>query len=189
MGSCPRSCGGSSPLARGLLRGEPLAGLAAGIIPARAGFTARQWVEGIYVRDHPRSRGVYEHPPSLLLRRHGSSPLARGLREHGGHGLDLVGIIPARAGFTETLNCPVNSPSDHPRSRGVYSSSISASHSAAGSSPLARGLCDRGPLRVLRRRRTGARGAEDWKFSLRYGILVPRSSARKEQPWVLLSRP
>ena len=58
-----------------------------------------------------------------------------------------------------------------------------------GSSPLARGLCDRGPLRVLRRRRTGARGAEDWKFSLRYGILVPRSSARKEQPWVLLSRP
>ena len=50
---------GSSPLARGLpLRHRPGAGLA-GIIPARAGFTARARVHGRGRRDHPRSRGVY----------------------------------------------------------------------------------------------------------------------------------
>ena len=50
---------GSSPLARGLRSlglhecGE------GGIIPARAGFTAVIAGAGIFLRDHPRSRGVY----------------------------------------------------------------------------------------------------------------------------------
>ena len=91
---------GSSPLARGLPRLAVLLQRPAGIIPARAGFTAgitgKTWVNG----DHPRSRGVYVCVASGLTRPSGSSPLARGLRrssiviEHG------PGIIPARAGFT-----------------------------------------------------------------------------------------
>ena len=50
----------------------------------------------------------------------GSSPLARGLRGVRGHGQPPVGIIPARAGFTNDLLDPEQQ----------YS----------GSSPLARGL-------------------------------------------------
>ena len=91
------------------------------IIPARAGFTA---VEGglgpgevgssplarglrplcrhmaACSSDHPRSRGVYRAschetgPPA------GSSPLARGLPHPGLLVDELIGIIPARAGFT-----------------------------------------------------------------------------------------
>ena len=70
---------GSSPLARGLLdkveeRGGPIR-----IIPARAGFTRVPEHHAEPLRDHPRSRGVYEganHPMALVA---GSSPLARGL--------------------------------------------------------------------------------------------------------------
>ena len=50
------------------------------------------------------------------------------------------GIIPARAGFTlrrKSTDKPVR---DHPRSRGVYRTSVSAVRSRWGSSPLARGL-------------------------------------------------
>ena len=55
-----------------------------------------------------------------VVSRHGSSPLARGLL---GDDVDEIvrdGIIPARAGFTVTLDTGLDSPADHPRSRGVY---------------------------------------------------------------------
>ena len=52
------------------------------------------------MKDHPRSRGVYEEDYGSADDPKGSSPLARGLllvnRRHD----DDVGIIPARAGFT-----------------------------------------------------------------------------------------
>ena len=70
----------------------------------------------------------------------GSSPLARGLpgdvRILGG----LLGIIPARAGFTLHNARVLVHGQDHPRSRGVYSSHAAFSPPATGSSPLARGL-------------------------------------------------
>ena len=50
---------GSSPLARGLLAFMPKEGGDYGIIPARAGFTARRSTPARKTRDHPRSRGVY----------------------------------------------------------------------------------------------------------------------------------
>ena len=51
--------GGSSPLARGLLRG-PLAYMRGKrIIPARAGFTVCLTLFPKSSEDHPRSRGVY----------------------------------------------------------------------------------------------------------------------------------
>ena len=70
---------GSSPLARGLPRGDRLARAARGIIPARAGFTADRQVPRVRMGDHPRSRGVYDVLDGGMVRVEGSSPLARGL--------------------------------------------------------------------------------------------------------------
>ena len=50
------------------------------------------------------------------------------------------GIIPARAGFTNTGSMPLCRAPDHPRSRGVYASMSTDEATAQGSSPLARGL-------------------------------------------------
>ena len=91
---------GSSPLARGL-REAPLGREeGGGIIPARAGFTTRTSSKAWGPRDHPRSRGVYIVMFPDFGYGLGSSPLARGLRQHGGEGPGEGGIIPARAGFT-----------------------------------------------------------------------------------------
>ena len=93
-------CYGSSPLARGLHEYNPLCTRPYRIIPARAGFTDPACHRGARRGDHPRSRGVYQTGAAAMLRRLGSSPLARGLRGSG-HGSALpVWIIPARAGFT-----------------------------------------------------------------------------------------
>ena len=70
----------------------------------------------------------------------GSSPLARGLLGVGEHVAQVVGIIPARAGFTSDLQVCPGRLADHPRSRGVYISGICPIADMWGSSPLARGL-------------------------------------------------
>ena len=111
------------------------------IIPARAGFTRGETALARPGADHPRSRGVYEAQALIDTGRVGSSPLARGLQVLPGSGEDVVGIIPARAGFTTSTRpyatCGVGSSplarglpgvpgsasgvrGDHPRSRGVY---------------------------------------------------------------------
>ena len=94
------STSGSSPLARGLPHGDILTGGAGGIIPARAGFTPSSTSCCPTVRDHPRSRGVYQLELTPRARQQGSSPLARGLRKRSMVGVPFWGIIPARAGFT-----------------------------------------------------------------------------------------
>ena len=111
---------GSSPLARGL----PFAGgrllRLHGIIPARAGFTGPGFVVFQYMKDHPRSRGVYQRRREESRAPQGSSPLARGLHQIQDSQMSTDRIIPARAGFT-VWRPPTNSSSkDHPRSRGVY---------------------------------------------------------------------
>ena len=131
---------GSSPLARGL-HGSCLACiLMRRIIPARAGFTPWTRPSPVTCWDHPRSRGVYKTPTTILLAATGSSPLARGLRAQRRSVPASARIIPARAGFT---GCPgPASPcrEDHPRSRGVYGDGVDVGDVAEGSSPLARGL-------------------------------------------------
>ena len=114
------SFGGSSPLARGLLSPAGHGAHGIGIIPARAGFTARARCKPRWRPDHPRSRGVYSTQRERLIKRLGSSPLARGL---------LVDATCARDFY-----------GDHPRSRGVYSPRCAANARRTGSSPLARGL-------------------------------------------------
>ena len=132
--------GGSSPLARGLrLKRLRMIGLK-GIIPARAGFTRLVVRCGSWLRDHPRSRGVYLDLFRRGIKITGSSPLARGLPDALPAGRGCRRIIPARAGFTRTWTpCPGEA-WDHPRSRGVYQNNKTIELAAPGSSPLARGL-------------------------------------------------
>ena len=155
-----RSVTGSSPLARGLPRGDRWVGRGRGIIPARAGFTPLFWPSSPERKDHPRSRGVYWNKPGVpsgwsgsspLARglpqsgawtscHRGSSPLARGLRSDARYDYQNMGIIPARAGFTPGSPRSPIMPRDHPRSRGVYATRIWVVSAMSGSSPLARGL-------------------------------------------------
>ena len=131
---------GSSPLARGLRASTRSRSGGRGIIPARAGFTARRRARGAPPPDHPRSRGVYKtraHGHTYLI---GSSPLARGLRGVGVLPGLFRRIIPARAGFTGADPLERDPDRDHPRSRGVYLVTRTIPAGDAGSSPLARGL-------------------------------------------------
>ena len=134
------TCGGSSPLARGLLTLLETPVRPDRIIPARAGFTPPVRVNSQPKTDHPRSRGVYSRCTGMTLLCAGSSPLARGLRLH--HVLQRreARIIPARAGFTSILSSPQMPSWDHPRSRGVYPATSRMGTYKYGSSPLARGL-------------------------------------------------
>ena len=70
---------GSSPLARGLLERRRPHSQRWRIIPARAGFTTLRRASDRRIRDHPRSRGVYNGERRVATFKHGSSPLARGL--------------------------------------------------------------------------------------------------------------
>ena len=111
---------GSSPLARGLLRRPLDEERVAGIIPARAGFTAALHGECFQEGDHPRSRGVYLETIPMMSVHAGSSPLARGLRSRRSTPRRRDRIIPARAGFTDMAESAFWRAWDHPRSRGVY---------------------------------------------------------------------
>ena len=140
MNSLPGSGFGSSPLARGLRRRVDGVGAEVGIIPARAGFTARVPAPARVLWDHPRSRGVYGARLKPGARDRGSSPLARGLPRRPGGRVGGVRIIPARAGFTRPPPARRAPQADHPRSRGVYPHTQTPVWSTEGSSPLARGL-------------------------------------------------
>ena len=134
---------GSSPLARGLPDERGSVDYRARIIPARAGFTGRNSDTPARPADHPRSRGVYACPAQQPREEDGSSPLARGLLGVQSVPGVIVGIIPARAGFTlHDLDGRARA-RDHPRSRGVYPEARLGPASLVGSSPLARGLPSR----------------------------------------------
>ena len=115
---------GSSPLARGLRVPHVQVQVAPGIIPARAGFTHRVCRTRCSPRDHPRSRGVYPLFTRNFVRASGSSPLARGLRATGQPVAADNRIIPARARFTHFSELHYFWDEDHPRSRGVYTTTI-----------------------------------------------------------------
>ena len=152
VSALPPATAGSSPLARGLPAGNSGQARKAGIIPARAGFTAWPAAPGSTSWDHPRSRGVYALQCAAYASAEGSSPLARGLHERARARSRGHGIIPARAGFTAAAAANDFPAADHPRSRGVYDAVIVDAYGSAGSSPLARGL------RRLRRHHRRRRG-------------------------------
>ena len=143
---------GSSPLARGLLFSHMSQITFHRIIPARAGFMTVTSTVPPRAADHPRSRGVYQAHVEHFSSPPGSSPLARGLSTPLTARARRIGIIPARAGFMSSRHHAGDRGGDHPRSRGVYFMVGAFRMVGRGSSPLARGLCDRGEGRG------GARG-------------------------------
>ena len=130
---------GSSPLARGRrgVLAQNLRGVR--IIPARAGSTPGRTGRTIDPRDHPRSRGVDPRHVGAVAYGEGSSPLARGRPDTAAPESTSWGIIPARAGSTESPSVVPQMLKDHPRSRGVDRPAASGWWLRAGSSPLARG--------------------------------------------------
>jgi len=114
---------GSSPLARGGHHDRCPSAARPGLIPARAGRTARAALPAPRGRAHPRSRGADAAVYVAFGTHAGSSPLARG-----GHGDDagadpLPGLIPARAGRTRRAISVSWLAWAHPRSRGGHVSS------------------------------------------------------------------
>ena len=167
---------GSSPLARGLRLGAPHRGRRARIIPARAGFTPATPLSRDSPLDHPRSRGVYLGEEVPFTTASGSSPLARGLPPRRPRPAQERGIIPARAGFTAAVAGHGAAPTDHPRSRGVYSARGVVLDGEDGSSPLARGLLAELPGRTIVRRIIPARAGFTGPF--RYRVVPGRDHPR-----------
>ena len=153
----PETTVGSSPLARGLPGPWSPIRSRRRIIPARAGFTTYSGSVAGPPSDHPRSRGVYGTDSGPARARSGSSPLARGLQDCAWVPVAACRIIPARAGFTPGCWPSTRAWPDHPRSRGVYSTTPATPPSPVGSSPLARGLRDQDTAAVPNRRIIPAR--------------------------------
>ena len=140
---------GSSPLARGT-RVHRLHNVAAfRLIPARAGNTCSSGVRLFQYSAHPRSRGEHKTPRPGLGARFGSSPLARGTRNHVHERPALHRLIPARAGNTLVTSPSPRSTAAHPRSRGEHQMPALVQLKAVGSSPLARGTLGKVPQRCL----------------------------------------
>ena len=120
---------GSSPLARGGLALRQPDPQHAGLIPARAGRTARTTTAASAAWAHPRSRGADSPRCASAHPWGGSSPLARGGHRARRADTDRRGLIPARAGRTP--------------------SGVASSSTLLGSSPLARGGPRFAPLQVI----------------------------------------
>ena len=151
---------GSSPLARGTLRGLTVEDGARGLIPARAGNTTRGEGPNPHPGAHPRSRGEHvrvpyaspvvrgssplargtlDCPPLCAPPLVGSSPLARGTQSARKYDCRYGGLIPARAGNTLLLTLSATPKRAHPRSRGEHRLFRPIREAPRGSSPLARG--------------------------------------------------
>ena len=130
---------GSSPLARGTQLTFCFAGIARGLIPARAGNTGADGPFNRRARAHPRSRGEHGTGTSSLRSKLGSSPLARGTPAYDGFTPRVFGLIPARAGNTYRPTHQSTCRRAHPRSRGEHLRDFTAQLLDSGSSPLARG--------------------------------------------------
>ena len=95
---------GSSPLARGTLHEHCDCIVVPGLIPARAGNTVNCLALSLIHEAHPRSRGEHLFSASLTPQVPGSSPLARGTLKLTGLSLKRGGLIPARAGNTDSIS-------------------------------------------------------------------------------------
>ena len=135
---------GSSPHTRGLRPQWLSCRRSSGIIPAHAGFTVQMRGSDDGQQDHPRTRGVYTTFNLPNLQGRGSSPHTRGLRSRCEDVSRGRRIIPAHAGFTTEKAYQELKYSDHPRTRGVYSTAASVAIMHAGSSPHTRGLRETG---------------------------------------------
>ena len=147
-----KSVSGSSPLSRGILIHQKIKTSVFGIIPALAGNTLRRRRPGGKEKDHPRSRGEYNHRVFHHAPRTGSSPLSRGIRLLVFILIRQLRIIPALAGNTRPFSSSDQPRTDHPRSRGEYIAGPFGIIISEGSSPLSRGILVHGPVFHRRQR-------------------------------------
>ena len=130
---------GSSPLARGGLVVDARLPADRGLIPARAGRTPHPYQGHSQTWAHPCSRGADVEVAAHVLLEEGSSPLARGGRRGRRACAARGGLIPARAGRTQTMSRFCFQIRAHPRSRGADGRQGPLDLGLQGSSPLARG--------------------------------------------------
>ena len=168
---------GSSPLARGTRRRASLQPAGHRFIPARAGNIRRPSPAPWPAPVHPRSRGEHRSRGRAGDRAIGSSPLARGTRDHTRPPRAGGRFIPARAGNTSRPARARPTTPVHPHSRGEHLRKFSRPQAGAGSSPLARGTRGRGRDPQRRRRFIPARAGNTWRPTPRgcAGPVHPRS--------------
>jgi|GEM_PF-49196 len=142
---------GSSPLARGGLLPSSRVYPTSGLIPARAGRTARVLDSDDPAGAHPRSRGADALAGPEPVPATGSSPLARGGRRSRRDRHGLHGLIPARAGRTTAPTPRPCCRRAHPRSRGADLPARAARRADPGLIPARAGRT-RGHLRGRRPR-------------------------------------
>ena len=181
----PRACGendvpaapvlpqlGSSPRVRGKRGHPPGHRVGAGLIPARAGKTARGGRPPRASRAHPRACGENRHCEGGAHGERGSSPRVRGKRPEPRPGFSRLRLIPARAGKQERRSrsprgarlIPARAgkttwtasggrgTAAHPRVCGENEVSVRRCASGEGSSPRVRGKrYDAAPRQGLRR--------------------------------------
>ena len=130
---------GPSPLTRGTHTDEGSAQANLGFIPAHAGNIQRKIRQARNLPAHLRSRGEHGSSARSTHRPHESSPLARGTLATSARRALTHGLIPARAGNTNSTVPLTRNPAAHPRSRGEHKNRGFATKPPTGSSPLARG--------------------------------------------------
>ena len=121
-----------------------------GLIPARAGKTARFYAGLVSIEAHPRAGG--ENPAMLgsSLQLFGSSPRGRGKRAYSTPTIFSQRLIPARAGKTRGRPGAARANGAHPRAGGENVILLCSWPSTSGSSPRGRGKHQ--GRRVCRRR-------------------------------------
>ena len=142
---------GSSPLARGTRSVDSFYSAVYGLIPARAGNTDVSAGGCVAGGAHPRSRGEHGGGGGQVGVFRGSSPLARGTHSVRSDRTNPHGLIPARAGNTNSLCKVLQLTRAHPRSRGEHVVPLANVVKPVGSSPLARGTRSRQPMKLSRR--------------------------------------
>ena len=93
---------GSSPHTRGAPKPRVGIEVAYGIIPAYAGSTEANSLDGQTMADHPRIRGEHQAMATSTTTTNGSSPHTRGARADEPRHRRRKRIIPAYAGSTRT---------------------------------------------------------------------------------------
>ena len=132
----------------------------AGTIPARAGETPVDMLNGRTSADHPRSRGGNHSVGSFTSPMAGPSPLARGKQRLKLFNASDFGTIPARAGETPYIRQLGTVLRDHPRSRGGNTGAAASFCSHCGPSPLARGKLKKQTVKLASRGTIPARAGE-----------------------------
>ena len=163
---------GSSPRGRGKPGRGGGRGRASGLIPARAGKTARPSTASSGSSAHPRAGGENNDVGAALAAWFGSSPRGRGKRRGKVRLPVCARLIPARAGKTAPNGIKNFADGAHPRAGGENTRADTRSPGAAGSSPRGRGKLE---VRLLGRRGLGL-------IPARAGKTPPRSARRQSRP-------